>query len=321
VQDAGRRGYMRFGVTRAGAVDRQAHALACAAAGLAPGSPAIELSLGGASFLCRDSPLGFALAGGGFTASIDGLPVGGPVAHNLLPGQRLAIRETGAGNWAVLALAGALSVPRWLGSSATHSASGLGGGMLQAGAMLAVEAPRRIVAGPLGEMAPVRGAARILAGPQERFFAPDALEALCGGAFQATASFDRMGRQLDGPALVPTRLDMPSEPTMRGALQADGTGRLTLLLADHQTTGGYPRLAAVIDPDIDALAQLPVGAPIRFRLVDRAEALAAGVAAAAGLEAAVRAARERLDPLERLFHLNLIDGAVSAADGGEISPG
>jgi allophanate hydrolase len=312
VQDTGRRGFMRFGVTRAGPVDRAAHALANAAVGNAPGAAAIELSQGGASLVCHDAPLGFALAGGGFTATLDGRPLGSWIAGTLQPGQRLVIRDTGAGNWAVLALAGALVAPEWLGSRATHSQSGLGGGLLSAGTIMRVESPREVAAGPIDPWPVAAGEARLLPGPQDRFFEPAALQLLLSQPFRAGSAFDRMGRQLDGPALVPTRLDMPSEPTMRGALQLDGTGRLTLLLADHQTTGGYPRIGCVIDPDIDALAQLPAGTPIRFRAVSRIEAQAAARAAAAGLEAAVAAARTRLSPLERLLQCNLIDGAVDA---------
>jgi allophanate hydrolase len=142
------------------------------------------------------------------------------------------------------------------------------------------------------------------------------LDRLTRGAFVATAQFDRMGMVLDGQALTPLRIDMPSEPAVRGALQVDGDGRLSLLTADHQTTGGYPRIAVAVDPDIDRIAQLPAGTPLRFEVVEPAQAVALTRAAA----------RQEADWLARvagecrkrgsLMTANLTDGMVVAHHAG-----
>ncbi len=313
VQDRGRPGWRRYGVPPSGPVDRRAFAAALAAVGLPEEAAALELSLGGLTLRCEDAPVSIAVTGGA-RATIDGAAVGGWSVARLAPGARC--RVTMAGNWGYLAVAGAIDRPAWLGSRSTHLIAGLGGGRLVAGETLTVINPRDDIAAaeiPAPDVGPIR-AARIVLGPQERFFEAAMLARLTATDFMATARFDRMGMALDGPPLSPMRVDMPSEPALRGALQVDGEGRLTMLTADHQTTGGYPRIAVMIDPDIDLVAQLPAGAPVRFVAVDAAEAVAltrkARIADARWL--AEVAAQRVLRP--SLLQANLIGGVVDALD-------
>lgn len=314
IQDGGRRGYMRFGVPVSGPVDRLAFAAANAALGNAPGSALIELSAGGITLRCAGAALAFALCGGDFTAEIDGRLLGGWLVEKLEPGQLLRVRGGTAGNWAYLAFPGRIAAADWLGSKATHALSGLGGGMVRKGANILIDDVRtsRLSSGPLPSIAPPPiETVRIVLGPQEQFFAPESLAHLTGERFRAGAALDRMGRRLDGPALPPVSLDMPSEPAVRGALQADGAGQLTLLLADHQTIGGYPKIATVVDMDIDRIAQLPAGAPLRFELVSQADAIAM-MRGAMSQQELVQMVTNRQDFDERLRTVNLIDGMVNA---------
>jgi allophanate hydrolase len=111
-------------------------------------------------------------------------------------------------------------------------------------------------------------------GPQDRFFDPPVLDRLFQRTFHLSAAFDRMGIRLDGPALPPREaLSIPSEPIVRGSVQVSGDGVATILMADHQTTGGYPKIATVLDDDLDAFAQCRPGQPIAFRPVTAAEAV------------------------------------------------
>lgn len=314
IQDRGRAGAMRFGVPPSGPVDRLAFAAAMQRTA-APDGWAFELSHGGCTIACSEGEIGFALCGGGFLADLDGDEPQPWRQGTLRASQRLRIRA-GSGNWAYLAFAGEHAPQRWLGSSATHASSGLGGGLITAGAPFDFTAARPLTPSNLPLPPQAEGPIAIVLGPQDRHFPPAALDQLAQATFTASARFDRMGRVLGGPALVPSSIAMPSEPALRGCLQADGEGSLTVLLADHQTTSGYPKIATVIGADVDRLAQLPSGQPFRFEAVSAQDALARTRAAAAANEAWLRSlalpvlSDTGLD--ERLRGSNLIDGFIDA---------
>ncbi len=312
LQDAGRRGVMRFGVPRSGPIDRFAFAAALTAAKPAEGT-AIELSLGGLTLTCLEGEVGFALCGAAFTVEIDGRAIGSWCRATLGPGQCLRIRQSG-GNWAYLAFSGSCTTPTWLGSRATHALSGLGGGMVRAGDVLELHATKPLPPAALQAPAPASHPAPIgiVIGPQERFFGAGALQRLCAEPFIATGTFDRMGRALDGAPLLPLRLDMPSEPALPGCLQITGDGRMTMLLADHQTTGGYPKIAAVIGADIDRLAQMEAGTAFHFEAVSVGEAVKRFRRIADWQAAALRALVSADDLALRLLGANLVGGVVDA---------
>jgi allophanate hydrolase len=120
-------------------------------------------------------------------------------------------------------------------------------------------------------------------GPQDRFFDAEALDLLRNGPWRMTTAWDRMGVRLDGPALQPNApLDMPSGPVTRGAIQVAGDGVATILLADHQTTGGYPRIATVLDCDLDGLMQLRPRDRLAFTPVTPEQAITIARRAAKG---------------------------------------
>jgi biotin-dependent carboxylase-like uncharacterized protein len=308
VQDAGRPGWRRFGVPPSGPIDRRAFAAALAATGA---DAAIECSLGGLTLVAEGGAVAVALTGAA-AATIGGVDVGGWCVVVLQPGAPCRIRDAGA-NWGYVAFAGTVEVPAWLGSRSTHLIAGLGGGRLEAGTTIAIAEAQDDLASVFIPSPPDDQAiatARVVLGPQQRFFAAPVRAALTGDGFAASARFDRMGMVLDGPPLMPERIDMPSEPAVRGALQVDGDGRVSLLTADHQTTGGYPRIGVVVEPDIDRIAQLPAGAPVRFELVDASEAVAltreAARREAAWLEGIADGRRKR----PSLLTANLVDGVV-----------
>jgi len=321
VQDRGRPGLMRFGVPGSGPMDRGAFAVAQAALGNPPGAALIEVSLGGLVLDCLEGQLSFALAGGGFAVQVGGVPLALWTVASLRAGQRLTIRAGDWGSWACLALAGDLEVPRWLGSAATHAPSGLGGGMLRAGDRLEVAGAERREDRE-GDL-PIPGWARpgpdprVVIGPQDRFFAPDTLAALVGQPFAVTGAGDRQGVRLSGPALpVAVALDMPSEAALRGSVQVAGDGVATVLLADHQTTGGYPKIATILDCDLDRLVQLRAGDPVRFQSVSAEVAI--GLARAANEERraylqSIAAPRGSLT--HRLATQNLIGGMTTGREG------
>lgn len=277
VQDAGRPGLMRFGVPASGPMDRRAFAHANRAAGNPPGAAGIEVSLGGLTLDCLDGALSLAIAGGGFIVDGPGGSGGSWSVVTLRKGDRLTIRRGPWGSWCHVQPAGGLVAPRWLGSRATHAPSGLGGGVLRPGREIVVEAPRLLPDRrlPCPVAARPRAEVAVVLGPQDRFFAPETIAALTGAAFRLTDAYDRMGVRLRGPALMPqAALSIPSEPILRGAVQVAGDGVPTVLMADHQTTGGYPKIATVVSAHLDGLAQLRPHESVRFRAVSPETAVA-----------------------------------------------
>lgn len=278
VQDGGRPGLARYGVPASGAMDRLALMAANLALGNRAEAAAIEVSLGGLVVECREGPVSFAVAGGGFIVDHAGHKGASWQVGTLLPGETLTLRRGPWGAWCYLAFAGQMAAPEWLGSQATHSQSGFGGGKLATGRGIEISAPRVVpdrpipcppFARPLLEM-------RATLGPQDRFFAPDQIAALTDAVWHLTDAYDRMGVRLRGPQLMPEApLDMPSEPVARGSVQVAGDGVATVLLADHQTTGGYPKIATVLDADLDRLCQLRPKDALRFRLVTPDQAITA----------------------------------------------
>lgn len=260
IQDAGRFGLRRFGVTASGPMDRFSYRAANQALGNPIGATAIEVSLGGLKLECLEGAASLSIAGGGFVVEtarrMDGWQV-----FSVSAGDCLTIRPGHWGSWCYLAFAGQLDVPVWLGSQSTHGGSGQGGGKLVPGAILTLQNAqlREDLHGPCPcpVFARPRHFLRVVKGPQDRFFPTQTYDELLNSAFFLTTAYDRMGVRLNGPSLCPSALlSMPSEPIPRGAIQIAGDGVATILLADHQTTGGYPKIACILDCDLDAFVQL-----------------------------------------------------------------
>lgn len=323
LQDSGRHGFLRYGVTPAGPMDALAHATANLAVGNPPGAPAIEISIGGIELTCEDGPLGVALAGGEFNVSLNDRPLAPAVSLSLEPGAMLKVRAGRNGGWCYLAVRGRFDIPPVLGSLATHSRSGIGGidgRALAAGDRLRVMSDRRpgeaakIIVAPWLDRPP--SVIRVVLGPQEDYFAPEQIAAFLSGPWLVSARGDRMACFLDGPILKHRRgYNIVSDGIAIGAIQVPGDGRPVVLMADRQPTGGYPKIATVIGVDVGRLAQARPGTAIRFEAVSLAEAVAAR-----RREAELLARPIPLAPMIRtefsaefLLSVNLIDGVFAAA--------
>jgi allophanate hydrolase len=288
LQDAGRVGAMRFGVPRSGPMDRGAFALATAAV---EGRAAIEVSRGGLVLDCIAGAAGYAVAGGGFVVESGGVRRTSWHRGVVREGERIAIRPGFWGSWCYLAFAEVEGDP-WMGALATHAPSGLGGGTLRIGQELRVAGAVREGAMACPVWARPRNRIRVVMGPQERFFAPEVRAAFLTDVFRVTDAGDRMGVRLRGPKLVPEgALSIPSEPILRGSVQVAGDGVPAVLMADHGTTGGYPKIATVIGADQDGFAQLRPRDAVVFRAVTPEAAVGAARVAAAAIETAVAGVR------------------------------
>jgi biotin-dependent carboxylase-like uncharacterized protein len=217
-------------------------------------------------------------------------------------------------------VAGCFVVPKVLGSHATHTRTGFGGvngRAIAAGDRLRIEqsgsskpSPGAIVAPWLDR--PVN-TVRVILGPQHDYFADDQIAAFLAGPWSISAKRDRMAYFLDGPRLTHARgYNIVSDGIAMGAIQVPGDGRPIVLMADRQSTGGYPKIATVIGPDLGRLAQARPGTGFSFEAVSIGEAVAARREEAAWLSRGIvveSLLRTHLSS-EFLLGLNLIDGVV-----------
>ncbi len=257
-------------------MDPKSLAIANCALGNPVGAAGIEVSRGGLTLDCVAGAVTVAIAGGGFVVQIGDDLLGSWRVLTLRAGQRMAVRPGPWGSWTALAFGGALQVPQWLGSAATHALSGLGGGMLVAGQEISVAETRLLGdrAIPCPVWARPRGVLHAVPGPQDRFFASDVMKEFFNATFRVTDAADRMGVRLRGPNLAPdAALNLPSQAILRGSVQVAGDGVPVVLMADHQTTGGYPKIATVLSDDLDGFAQLRPQDPVRFVPIDAGTAV------------------------------------------------
>jgi antagonist of KipI len=304
VQDLGRWGQQSSGVPVAGPMDPYSHRLANALVGNAGDDATLEVTIAGPELACDDERLA-AVAGAEFELTVDGRPVPMHAVIPLRPRARLAFGRRRRGARAYVALGGGIEVPRVLGSRATHLASGLGGHLgraLRAGDCLPlgprperphVRASKTIADASLAPDWPGGHArARVLPGSRSGWFAEDALEVLQSSMYTVDLRSDRMGYRLAGPPITRAAgAEMISDATTMGALQIPPSGQPILLMADRQTTGGYPVVATVISADVGIAGQLAPGDAIAFVVCSRAEALAALIAQERSLMAVARACR------------------------------
>ena len=280
LQDQGRFGLLRYGVPASGPMDRFAYAIANLALGNPACTPAVEISLGGLTMLCTHGPISFAIAGGNFQSSINNKTLSAWCVATLKTGDTLSIKPGRWGSWCYLALAGNLASRQWLGSASTHGPSGLGGGALVSGGDLTIDhaktRPERHGSLTCPVSARPRRCIRVVLGPQDRFFSSETQHAFLANPFTLSDAYDRMGVRLAGPLLRPNAaLDMPSEAICRGSIQVAGDGVATVLLADHQTTGGYPKLATILTIDCDGFAQLRSRDSVTFEAITAQAAVSA----------------------------------------------
>jgi biotin-dependent carboxylase-like uncharacterized protein len=275
LQDAGRWGYLRYGVTAAGPMDPLAFATANLAVGRAHDAPTIEVSLGGVELGVENGDLSVAVAGGAFRLIVDGRELSSPAVVRLTPQAKLAIRAGAEGAWCYVAIAGHLDVATTLGSVCTHTRSKIGGPQgraLVAGDRLRVTTPQTLEPEIARIVAPwlVRGegAVRVVLGPQDDYFGPDQIARFLQGPWSLSSRSDRMAYILDGAPLTHAKgFNIVSDGIAMGAIQVPGNGQPMVLMADRQPTGGYPKIGNVIGVDLGRLAQFRPGTGISFHAV------------------------------------------------------
>lgn len=296
VQDLGRRGWQRYGVTVGGAMDGVALRVANMLVGNEPGEAALEMTLMGPTLRFTVDAV-VAVCGGDLAPSAGGQHMPNWRPLRIAGGTELRFGGAVTGCRAYIAVRGGFDVPEVLGSRSTFFQASLGGfdgRALRAGDLLPIRPTAAIVAdrwdGNRNSSTPTPvcfswGVAPSIANYSDRptirictsrhwdRFTTAAQQALVCAEFEITNQSDRMGYRLAGPQLESNSTqDILSEAVSTGTIQVPPNGQPIVLMADCPVTGGYPKVAQVAGVDVPVLAQLRPGAKVRFQLISVADA-------------------------------------------------
>jgi biotin-dependent carboxylase-like uncharacterized protein len=321
VQDGGRHGAQRYGLTPSGAMDWIALAAANALSGNPIFAAAIEIGPFGAAFTAREGAVRLALSGAPRAADISGRAVAFDTSMTLADGETLTLGFARGGAFSYLAIEGGIEGEPMFGSLAVNARAGLGSPFprpLQAGDAFQTKAASGAAERRIDLPTPATGPIRVVMGPQDDEFGDDAKKLFLDSEWKISATSDRMGYRLDGPVIKHLHgHNIVSDGTVDGSIQVPGNGAPIVLMRDRGTSGGYPKIATVISADLGRFAQIPAATGFRFKAVPMAEAQAE----ARKFRKMLHALPDRLRAIESfdlnieaLQDANVAGSAVSAVD-------
>ncbi|MCM3714249.1 biotin-dependent carboxyltransferase family protein [Alkalihalobacillus oceani] len=296
VQDKGRTGFQKFGIIASGAMDRYALRAANVLVENEEHEAALEITLVGPTLTFEEDAL-IAICGADLSPTIDKQPLPMWRAVFVRGGTTLSFGPAKHGTRAYLAVAGGYDIPEVMNSRSTYLRAGIGGyegRALKANDQLYIrkaeqqekqEALRQRAGErpfyeatlplfryirPFYEMNPL---IRVVKGMQADSFEQESIDAFYREPFKVLPQSDRMGFRLAGPPLrLKHKEQLLSEAVTFGSIQVPSGGNPIVLMADRQTTGGYHKIAQVITVDLPVMAQLNLGAEVRFKEVSLEEA-------------------------------------------------
>src|SRR5574337_1324646 len=301
LQDLGRVGYQRYGVPTSGAMDRTALRAANLLLDNEEDLAGLEAT-GEGPTLRTLTDLTVAIVGADMQPLLDGQPIECGTAIAIRSGHTLELRQARRGLRAYLAVAGGIDVAVILGSRSTclpAAFGGLQGRAVREGDRLSIGPVRRQQVVTRGRRLPSRWlestggilTVRVVLGPQADRFTSEGIHTFVSEPYRVTPQMDRVGIRLHGPPIGHrSGADIISDSTPLGAIQVPPDGQPTVLLADRQTTGGYTKIAVIVQEDIFRLGQVMPGQIVRFRPISVSEA-----------RAALRAYEEKFDALRRAW--------------------
>ncbi len=287
VQDMGRYGWQHLGINPGGVMDKLSAQVANMLVGNDPAEAVIELHFPAAAFFF-EQPAFIAVSGADFTASVNGEEIPSHHAVLLSKFSILQFHKIVSGARAYLAVHGGLNIAKWLNSSSTHLKAGAGGHKGRA-----LQKDDEIGLNESRDFCPLIGKKEYQVLPWRADIAWDDQEqdifVLTGNEwnrlndasqlkfeqdpFIVTGQSDRMGYHLKGGSLaINNHEEILSSAVNFGTVQLLPDGQLIVLMADHQTTGGYPRVAHVISAHHSRLAQMKPGETVRFRFIEQERA-------------------------------------------------
>ena len=284
VQDQGRYGRQRVGMSPAGAMDSHSLALANLLVGNPTGAGGLECTFLGPT-LRFEAANTIALTGADMSPTLDGVPLPMGQAVPVAAGSVLKLNGAKNGCRCYIAFHGGLDLLLVDGSQATLLRSGIGGlegRKLAAGDRIGFSAPDPALPNlPLRRLARPQHfekeiTVRVVPGPQDDRFTQAGLNTFFGCPFKVSSRCDRMASRLEGPAVEHlTDANIPSDGIPLGAVQIPGDGQPIIMMSEHQGSGGYTKIATLASVDIPLVAQCPPGGTIRFAAVgvEQAQAL------------------------------------------------
>lgn len=281
IQDLGRFGYQETGMAVSGVMDTRAASLANILVGNDENEAVIEVTMMGPTIeFTADNMV--AVTGGDLGAAIDGVPVTQYEAVLVKAGQTLKFGGMKSGARAFIAFAGGLDVPVVMGSKSTNLKSkigGLEGRKLTAGDEIGFASPKTWLPNmkkrklPVPDFSAKEHTLRVILGPQNDYFMQRGIDTFLNSTYTISNEYDRMGCRMEGNVIRHKNGgDIITDGISFGAVQVPSHGNPIVMMADHQTTGGYTKIANVISVDLPILAQCMPGHKIRFKWVTVDEA-------------------------------------------------
>ena len=276
IQDMGRYGYQETGMSVSGVMDTRSASLANILVGNDENEGVIEVTMMGPTIEFTADNI-IAVTGGDLTAALDGAPLATYQAILVKAGQILSFAAPKSGARAYIAFAGGLDVPVVMGSKSTNLKSKIGGfegRKLEAGDEIPFTAPKTVLPN-MGERklaAPDFSAKsheiRVALGPQDDCFPQSSIDTFYNGEYTISNEYDRMGCRMQGPVIKhKVGGDIITDGISFGAVQVPSHGNPIVMMADHQTTGGYTKIGNVISVDLPILAQCMPGHKIHFKWI------------------------------------------------------
>ena len=277
LQDLGRNGFTHLGISPAGAADLFSFRLGNLLVGNGENDTGLEMTLVGGTYHFNQSVL-VVLTGSRFRATLNGAEFPYFKAVHVKKGQELDIGPSQDGARCFLTVKGGFNVPQVLGSRSTHLMTHLGGykgralkkgDQINFGYSSTSRAPEKLEK----IMEPDRSVLRVIKGLQYDRFENKIRDIFFRKRFKVSQRSNRMGLRTEGPEIKAGITDeILTEGLPIGAVQVPGNGYPIISFVDHQTTGGYPKIANVIAADLCKVGQLKPGDEFKFQLVSVAEA-------------------------------------------------
>jgi biotin-dependent carboxylase-like uncharacterized protein len=279
VQDAGRSGFRHLGICQSGALDLPSLMLANQLVGNDANCAGLEITIGPVQILFNVETY-FAMAGADFNASLDGKRIAPAWRVHAKAGQVLSLFGAYQEMRSYIAFSGGIDVPLVLGARATDLQAKFGGyhgRALQEGDLIPIGKEQENNLPPLGILQRTwTPEIRVLLGPEFALFSDISQTDFFNRAWTMSAQSNRMGARLQGETLhLNSPLDLSSHAVIPGTVQVPSNGQPIVLLADAQTTGGYPKIANVIMADCWKLAQIRPGQSFYFMQTEQETAMAA----------------------------------------------